>query len=80
MIEVGVNEAKARFSELLEKVHQGERVLITRHGMAVGLLSPVSGGTRKDREATIARIRERRTAFRLGCPVRELRDEGHRCR
>jgi prevent-host-death family protein len=38
MIEVGVYEAKTRFSELLEKVEGGETVVVTRHGKPVARL------------------------------------------
>ena len=37
---VGVAEAKARFSELLNRVEAGERVEITRHGRTVAVLTP----------------------------------------
>lgn len=39
MIEVGVAEAKARLSELLDKVEQGEQVTITRRGKPVAVVS-----------------------------------------
>ena len=41
MREVGVLEAKTRFSELLDAVEQGEEVTITRRGKAVATLSKV---------------------------------------
>jgi len=42
MIKVGATEAKTRLSALLQKVSQGEEVLITEHGRAVARL--VSAG------------------------------------
>ena len=43
MITVGLAQAKARPSELLDKVEAGQEVVITRHGKAVAQLSAVVG-------------------------------------
>ncbi len=40
MREVQASEAKAKFAELLDRVEQGESVVITRHGKAVASLVP----------------------------------------
>ena len=37
---VGVADAKARFSELLERVSRGERLVIARRGKPVAVLAP----------------------------------------
>jgi prevent-host-death family protein len=37
---VGVAEAKARFSELLERVGRGERILVARRGRPAAILAP----------------------------------------
>lgn len=37
---VGVADAKARFSELLERVGRGERVLVARRGKPTAVLAP----------------------------------------
>ncbi|MGB7805300.1 MAG: type II toxin-antitoxin system prevent-host-death family antitoxin, partial [Actinomycetota bacterium] len=37
---VGVAEAKAKISELLERVSQGERVVVARRGKPVAVLAP----------------------------------------
>ena len=39
---VGVRELKARLSEYLRQVKDGNTVVITEHGMPVGRLTPVS--------------------------------------
>jgi prevent-host-death family protein len=39
---VGVRDLKARLSEYLRKVSQGQTVIITDHGHPVGRLSPVN--------------------------------------
>ena len=43
MVTVGAYEAKTRLSELLRMVEEGERVVITRHGKPVALLSAPTG-------------------------------------
>ncbi len=40
MVTVNVHEAKSRLSELLEKVEQGEEVVIARAGKPVARLQP----------------------------------------
>jgi prevent-host-death family protein len=42
MIKVNLTQAKAGLSELLDKVEQGEEVVITRHGRDVARVSPVA--------------------------------------
>lgn len=41
MAEINVKEARQRFRELLDRVEQGEEVIVTRHGEAVARLVPV---------------------------------------
>ncbi|MFH0341143.1 MAG: type II toxin-antitoxin system Phd/YefM family antitoxin [Chromatiales bacterium] len=48
MSEVGIYEAKTHFPKLIERVQQGERITITKHGKPVADLVPAQ---RKDREA-----------------------------
>lgn len=40
MITIAVAEAKARFSELLDRVSRGERFLVLRHGRPMAALVP----------------------------------------
>lgn len=42
MIAVGIKELKARLSSYVEKVQQGEEVVITDHGREVALVVPIS--------------------------------------
>jgi prevent-host-death family protein len=42
MGEIGVREAKARLSELLERVEGGEVLTLTRHGKPVARLVPIA--------------------------------------
>lgn len=40
MLEINVKEARSRFSQLLNKVEQGQGVLLTRRGKKVACLVP----------------------------------------
>jgi prevent-host-death family protein len=42
MISIAVADAKARFSELLDRVSRGERFLVLRHGRPTAALVPAS--------------------------------------
>ena len=47
MTEIGVSEAKRRFSELLDRVADGERIVVARRGLpAVVLVPPNAEGGR----------------------------------
>jgi len=37
----GAFEAKTHFSDLLDRVEKGDRIVITRHGREVAVLSPI---------------------------------------
>jgi prevent-host-death family protein len=79
VLEVGAFEAKTRLSSLLERVRQGDRVIITRRGIAVAVLVPpgeADRGQTADVIRKLAEVRER-TRARPGT-VRSLRDEGRR--
>ena len=49
MIEVGAYEAKTHLPRLLERVANGERITITKHGVPIAILIPV--GDQCDRSA-----------------------------
>jgi prevent-host-death family protein len=46
-VQVGVHEAKTRFSELLRLVDSGQRVEILRNGKPVAALTGLDSGTRR---------------------------------
>jgi prevent-host-death family protein len=81
--QVGAFEAKNTLGSLLDRVENGEEIVITRHGKPVARLVPnnVRIG-REQAQAALDRIRER--ARRLGAgkfdweEVKALRDEGRR--
>ncbi len=43
MLEIGAFEAKNKLGTLLDRVQNGEEIIITRHGKAVARLVPNSG-------------------------------------
>ena len=49
MERVGIYEAKAKLSELIEQAEQGKEVTITRHGKAVAKLVPARSRARAER-------------------------------
>lgn len=76
-MEVGASDAKAHLSALLDRVQRGERITITRHGMAVAMLVPVTSEPRLTREQAIEELRKFRKGRTLGgISIRELIQEG----
>lgn len=77
---VGVLEAKNRFSELLELAAEGEDVVITKHGQPFVRLQPVElrpGAS--EVAALLTRVRERRRSLGLTITDAEVKaaiDEG----
>ena len=67
MVEIGAFEAKNTLGALLDRVMEGEEIIITRHGKPVARLVPNSG--RIDRSqaiAAMARIRARAKSLKIG--------------
>jgi prevent-host-death family protein len=81
--EFGVADAKARFSELLDRAEAGETITIRRHGRPVARLVPARRAlTREERLESLARWEEYRRMhdIRLGQGVTaaDLVREGRR--
>ena len=77
MVSVGVAQAKAHLSELLDRVEAGQEVVITRRGKAVAKLSAVVPPRKPLPLEDLTEFREsmprlRRPAAEL---LREMRDE-----
>jgi prevent-host-death family protein len=67
MPEFGAFEAKSKLSALLDRVNQGEEIVITRHGKPVARLVPNSGGIdRAQARAAADRIRARAAQLKGG--------------
>ena len=79
MITVGAFDAKTHLSSLLNRVAQGEEVLITRRGIPVARLVPAEKADRSRVAQTIQRLRSVRQGVELhGLDWKELRDKGRR--
>ncbi|MCD6128584.1 type II toxin-antitoxin system prevent-host-death family antitoxin [Candidatus Bipolaricaulota bacterium] len=76
MERIGAYEAKAKFSELLRRVEKGERFVITKHGVPVAVLEPISP-RRRDVKEVIEALKEFRRNHTLGgLKIKELIEEG----
>lgn len=74
---VGAYEAKTHLPKLLERVMKGERITITRHGVAVAVLQPPAAQTTEDTKSVIAEVRKFRNKHALGgFSIREMIEEG----
>jgi prevent-host-death family protein len=81
MIEIGAFEAKNTLGSLLNRVQNGEEIVITRHGRPVARLVPNSGSVdRTQARAAAERIRARAAALAGGKfdweSLKRDRDEG----
>ena len=67
MQEIGAFEAKNTLGTLLDRVLQGEEIIITRHGKPVARLVPNSGRIdRSQAKAAVERIRARAQSIKVG--------------
>jgi prevent-host-death family protein len=79
MESVGAYEAKTHLPKLLERVAEGHRITITKHGVPVAVLEPYDSEKNVDVRDVIQSLREFREGNRLeGLTIRELIDEGRR--
>ncbi|MGV3577523.1 type II toxin-antitoxin system Phd/YefM family antitoxin [Brevundimonas sp.] len=82
MASYGVAEAKNNFTQLLDRVQEGERITITKHGKPIAELSRVavrarlSGEERLDFMKEFARRRDERPPLGMSAAelVRAMRD------
>jgi prevent-host-death family protein len=81
MAEIGAYDAKTHLSELLQKVQQGERFLITRHGQPVAELAPIAKHDQAAVQQRLERMREWREKFSArGITLQSLLKEGQTAR
>lgn len=79
MSRVGVFEAKAKLSELIDQALAGKDVVITRHGRPVARIVAEKAAGPGDLRAAIAEIRRYRKTLRTGrINLRALIAEGRR--
>ena len=76
---VGSHEAKTHLARLLERVAQGERITITKHGVAVAELVPAGESPKRDAKEVIEEIKRLRKGRKLGrTSIRRLVEERRR--
>ncbi len=79
MEKIGAYEAKTHLPKLLERVMKGERITITKHGVAVAVLQPPEPERTADAASIIAELRAFRRKHSLGgLTVREMIEDGRR--
>lgn len=79
MEEVGSYQAKTHLPSLLDRVEQGEQIVITRRGKPVARLLPYSPIDADQVAQAIAKMQQLRQGLRLkGVSLRQLREEGRR--
>jgi prevent-host-death family protein len=81
---IGAYDAKARLSELLDRVEKGEQIVITRHGKPVARLIPEGRGDRSAALAALDALTARRNELAArgvrftSEEILVMRDEGRR--
>ena len=89
MSKIGAYEAKTHLPQLLDRVKNGERFVITKHGHPVAELVPISGSDPERARKAIADIKELRATLKQrgvrlkdllgkGESIRDLAHKGHR--
>ena len=77
MATIGAYEAKTHFSQLIERVARGERIIITRHNTPVASLQPVAPRPDVSPEQVIVQLKALRRHYRLeGLTVQEMKEMG----
>ena len=75
MVTISLAEAKARLSELLDRVESGEQIMITRHGRPVAQLSAAVQSKRPIPSMAAFRAKMPKLRKPMSETLRELRDE-----
>jgi prevent-host-death family protein len=80
MTSISFYEARTHFSEILDQVAKGEKILITRRGKPAALLVPPLLKKQPDVGQTISAMKALRFGNKLGpgLSVRDLIEEGRR--
>lgn len=74
---VGAYEAKTHLPKLLERVAEGEKITITKHGVPVAILQPANSSLKGPVRETIQQIRRFRSRHSLGeRSLKEMIEEG----
>ncbi len=78
---VGAYEAKTHLPKLLERVREGERIIITKHGLPIAVLQPFEPEKNIDIKSIIRELRDFRDNTNINSSVpliRKMIEEGRR--
>lgn len=76
---VGAYEAKTSLSKLLERVHQGESIGITKHGVTVAVMQPPATARKSSPRQAVEAVRQFRSKRAMaGVSVKKMIEEGRR--
>ncbi|MFH0924631.1 MAG: type II toxin-antitoxin system prevent-host-death family antitoxin [bacterium] len=76
---IGAYDAKTHLSEILDKVTEGEKYVITKHGVPVAQIIPMLPSGKVDPVLTIQKIKNFRKGKTLGkLKIKEMINEGRR--
>ena len=79
MERTGIRDARAKLSELIERVQSGAEVVLTRHGEPVARLVPEQRRRKGSGKAAVARIRALAKKLNIrNVDVHKLIEEGRR--
>jgi prevent-host-death family protein len=80
MTSISYYDARTHFSELLDQVARGKKILITRRGRPAALLTPPPEEARKDVKEVLGEMKALRRGNTLGkgVSIRDLIEEGRR--
>jgi prevent-host-death family protein len=74
---VGAYEAKTHLPKLLERVAEGEKITITKHGVPVATLLPAETSKSRPVHETIEQLKQFRKSHTLGrLSIRKMLEEG----
>jgi prevent-host-death family protein len=78
MTTIGVYAAKTHLANLLERVANGEHIVITKHGVPVAEISPINQILPDARLRAIEQLRTFRQGRHAGISIRAMTEEGRR--
>lgn len=79
MEKIGAYQAKTHLPRLIEKVQEGEEIIITKHGVPVAVLKPYEPEKIVDTKEVIKDLHQFREKNTLGeITIREMIDEGRK--
>lgn len=79
MKEIGVFEAKTHLPKLLEQVVNGEQYTITKHGVPIAMLVPISTSRTRNLDMVIDKLKHLHTDLGIkGLTAKQARESGRK--